>query len=81
MTDKATKQIINGMDAVDILNTGRGTVDENGVMTIKLDPDDNPLIAAARILETHVMLIVWEYAVSDSGRHEVEFFIRKARKP
>ena len=65
--DSATKEIINSVDAVDILNSGRGTVHaSNGLLTIVLQPNDNEIVDSSQDLEWHRALIQGTYA----GGHE-----------
>src|SRR5215831_5164520 len=50
--------IVNGCDAVDILNTGRGTVGtSNGLLTIIFEADDSEIVNTTKRRETHVALI------------------------
>jgi hypothetical protein len=78
----AALTIINSVDAVNILNTGRGTVHAtNGTLTIVFLPADSPIIDATLIAERHLALIQWTYAGgAKAGRHEVEFEIRNLSK-
>ena len=68
--------IINSVDAVNILNTGRGVVDGAGNLTLTLLPADNPIVGPAdgSRRETHVALLEWTYAAGvKAGKAEIEF--------
>src|SRR5689334_10602277 len=61
--DSATKEIINSVDHVNILNTGRGTLHAtSGLLTITLDPNDNAIIDSMSDLEWHRALIEGTYS-------------------
>lgn len=77
-----TGEVINGVDAVDILNTGRGTIDSSGNLTIQLESGDTSLSTfpgQARV--QYSMIIDWTYETvvaptsSGSGRHQVNFSV------
>jgi hypothetical protein len=73
--DVKTEQIINSVDHVSILNTGRGSVDSSGHLSITLTPSDNVLVGTASH-ELHVALIEWTYASgTKTGRHEITFAV------
>jgi len=78
----AALTIINSVDAVNILNVGRGTVHAtNGTVTIIFEPADNAILDAALIEERHLALIQFTYAAgAKAGRHEVEFAVRNMAK-
>jgi hypothetical protein len=64
--------IINGLNAANILNAGRGTLDAAGKLTIVLAGDDLALVDPAAAYEDHVMLIQGTYASGTRfARHEV----------
>lgn len=67
--------ILNGVSAVSILNTDRGTVDALGNLAITFLPADSPIVDATLGEETHIALIEWTYGAK-AGRHEVEFKVR-----
>jgi len=68
----ATGAVVNGVDHVNILNTGRGTVDDEGNLTITLGPADtvmDPAPAATVVKRSIVM--DWTFnGGADEGRHE-----------
>lgn len=80
--DSATKEIINSVDAVNILNTGRGNVHaSSGLLTITLEPNDNAIVDTATDLEWHRALIQGTYgAGAKAFRQEVDFQVRNLNK-
>lgn len=80
--DSATQEIINSVNGVDILNTGRGTVHaSSGLMTITLQPDDNSVVDNTQDLEWHRALITGTYGVNNNVfRYELEFRVRNLAK-
>lgn len=80
--DSATQEIVNSVNAVDILNTGRGTVHaSSGLLTIVLEPADNTIINATNDLEWHRALIQGTYAAGAKAfRYEIEFQVRNLAK-
>lgn len=74
-----TDQIINGVDAVNILNTGRGavTTDAEGdtVVTVTLGPADTPFLSPEGTLEEqHSIVLTFVYGTPAlTGRHEAFF--------
>lgn len=80
--DSATKEIINSVTAVNILNTGRGTLHAtSGLLTIVLEPNDNAIIDSASDLEWHRALIEGTYAAGAKAvKHEIDFQVRNLHK-
>lgn len=80
--DDAAKTIIAGISAVNILNTGRGTVHaSSGLLTLTLLPDDNVIVDVAQELEWHRALIEWTYSAgAKAGKHEIDFQLRNLSK-
>lgn len=68
-----TGAIVNGVEKVDILNTGRGVVDDEGYLTITLTRDDTDIGAApANTQRTLSMVLDWTFnGGAHEGRHEV----------
>jgi hypothetical protein len=68
--NRITSDIINGWDESDIL----ASVDSDGVLTVDLGPDDNPISTAGRALEWHVARIRYAWDGGDKqGFHEMHF--------
>jgi len=80
--DSVTKEIINSVDAVNILNTGRGSVHaSSGLLTITLEPNDTAIVDTATDLEWHRALIQGTYgAGAKTFRQEVDFQVRNLNK-
>jgi hypothetical protein len=67
--DTLTQTIINNVSNVDILNTGRGTVDSAGLLTIKFEAADLNMDETPGVLELQRSFVVsWTYSnVSSAG--------------
>jgi hypothetical protein len=80
--DSAAQEIVNSVNAVDILNTGRGTVHaSSGLLTIVLEPADNTIITTTNDLEWHRALIQGTYAAGAKAfKQECEFQVRNLQK-
>jgi len=75
--EKETLAIVNAVTDTNILNTGRGTVGANGLLTLTLDPLDNQIVSTAGPLEErHILLIEFTYGAGKAGRHEIEVTVR-----
>jgi hypothetical protein len=76
--DSAAKEIINNVNAVSVLNTGRGTVHaSSGLLTLTLDPSDNQIIDETQDVEWHRALIEGTYAAGAKAfKSEIEFPVR-----
>ena len=73
--------IINSVSAVNILNTGRGTVDGSGNWTITLTPADNAIVGTDPGHEVHRALLEWTWNGGlKGGKHEVDFLVRNLDK-
>ena len=73
--------IINGLNASNIKNVGRGTFDAFGNMAIALIPDDNPVLDPTLVVEKHLMLIQIVYnGGAGAARHEVVLPVRNLQK-
>ena len=77
IVDTLTGNIINGVDNTNILNTGRGTIDEIGNLTIQLEASDTeiseiPPIASYAVQRS--LVIGWSYNLGlIVGRQEADF--------
>lgn len=67
----AAKTILNDVEAVDILNTGRGTLSVDGVLTIQFEADDAEIVNPRRMKEQHVALIEATWDPNHALRHEL----------
>lgn len=75
IVDTLSGAVINGVSETDILNTGRGTVDEFGNLTITLLPDDTSMEGVPGAAKVQRSLVIdFTYNGGDSvGRHQVNF--------
>jgi hypothetical protein len=80
--DSALREIVNEVEQVNILNTGRGEVHpSNGEITITLEPDDNTIIDDAEDSEWHRLLIEGTYASGQKAfKYEIDFEVRNLHK-
>lgn len=79
--DSATQEIVNSVNAVNILNTGRGTVHAtNGTVTVTLLPADNSIVNTAADLEWHRALIRGTYETTKQFTYEIEWQVRNLSK-
>lgn len=72
--------IVNSIKDVNILNTGRGTIDEQGNITVIFGPDDTALIGlpAPGMKQYRSAVVDWEYnsgPLVSVGRHQMNFTI------
>ncbi len=75
------EEIINGRDNQTILAMNGGDVDEDGLLTLRLDPDDMALCSQDVLEETHVASLVWTYnGDGTTGRAEVLFRVVNLRR-
>jgi hypothetical protein len=77
LVDTSSGSIINDVSAVDILNVGRGTLDDAGNLTITLGQGANQAdtVSLGPTLSTRSMVIDWSYGMGNFGRHQVNFQI------
>ena len=79
--DSATNEILNGVTAVNMLNTGRGTLHAtSGLLTITLEPADNAIIDNTSDLEWHRALIEGTYSGGKAFKHEIDWQVRNLHK-
>lgn len=75
----AARTIINGVDAVNIKNADRGTIDESGNLLIALELDDAAILNPLKKSERRVALVRWTYLAPGSkqrgGGHQWLFTI------
>lgn len=73
--------IINSRNGTNILNSGPGQIDGNGILTLTLEPLDNAILDATLPHETHRALIQWTWSGGNkAGRHELDFRVRNLSK-
>lgn len=79
----ATNAVINGLNAADILNAGKGTVDAAGGFVIRLDAADTPIVdgtLAEKALEVHIARLTWTWndgVGTRTGIQEVRHRVQK----
>lgn len=80
--DSTAHEIVNSVDAVNILNTGRGTVHAtSGLLTLTLQPADNAIIDSTQDAEWHRALIQGTYSGGAKAfKHEIDFQVRNLTK-
>lgn len=79
--DNAAQDIINSRNNQDILGVNGGSVDEFGILTLTLGPDDNPIVDDALQVERHVLLLQWTWALgAKSGKAQVIITVRNLAK-
>ena len=80
--DSATKDIINAVDEVNILNSGRGTVHtSSGLVTLTLEPADNQIVDTSQDQEWHRALIDGTYAgAAKAFKYEIDYPVRNLAK-
>lgn len=66
---------------VSILNTGRGTISELGVLVIDLTPSDSAITETADLRENHRALVeaVWSSGTKEFA-HEIEWIVNNMSK-
>lgn len=79
--DGASQPIINSVDAVNVLNAGRGTVHAtSGLLTLTLLPADHTIVDISLDLEWHRALIQGTYAGGKAFKHEIDYQVRNLAK-
>lgn len=70
------EEVINSREDVDILNTGPGTVDDEGNFALTLSPDDNPIVdPSSHRFERHLLVVEWTWALGLKKSHENIYLI------
>jgi hypothetical protein len=74
---RSTGQVINGINDVNILNTGRGTVDSAGNVTVTLSAIDTAAAVMPNISQYEVsMYFTWTFdSGTKTGRHQASFML------
>lgn len=76
--------IVNGVERVDVLNAGRGTVDAEGNYQIVLSPDDTNLLPGAPLGTQTVMSLVIDWTFNGgqvTGRHQANLTLVALTEP
>src|SRR6185312_16671893 len=77
IVDTFSGAIINSCSQANILNTGRGTVDSAGNLTVTLGPSDTALLVSTDQQEYRSLVFDWTYASGTKiGRHQVDLLIQ-----
>lgn len=79
--DIRSNTIINGRNSQNILDANDGTVDNDGTLTFKLQPEDTINVGSPRgVLEERQVTIEWTWTdleyVTNTGRHVFSIYIR-----
>jgi hypothetical protein len=82
IVDTFSGAIVNSCSQVNILNTGRGTVDSSGNLAVTLGPSDTALLVATDQQEYRSMVLDWTYlGGAKTGRHQVDLLIQALTGP
>jgi hypothetical protein len=88
IVDTLSGDVINDASQVNILNTGRGTIDAEGNLTIALETGDTTMDEAPGAAQIQRSLIIdWQYATSGpqattgTGRHQANFILTALAGP
>lgn len=83
IVDTLTQTIVNGCDQVNILNTGRGTVDAQGNVTIALLAADTSMAEVPGVQQIERSLVLdWTFNAGNSvGRGQVNFTLVSLAAP
>lgn len=74
LTDSVSNSIVNNVNNVNILNTGRGTIDSNGFLTIAFLPGDMMLFNPNNLVEERQMLITYTFNGNTKAGAKIVFF-------
>lgn len=76
IADTLTGEIINSVDGVDILNTGRGLILDGGSFVITLEAADTSMDNVPGASQVQRSLIIeWTTSDPDAGRHQVNLIL------
>ena len=62
LLNKADNTVINSRDDLTILDANGGEVSDEGVLTLTLDPEDNPIVDSDLSEEIHVLILKWSWS-------------------
>jgi hypothetical protein len=82
-TETPIDDVINGRTEQDILGVtvptpirvNGGLIDETGVLNLRLDPLDNPIIDPTKDVENHIMLLEWSWLDDGATKYGGQEFI------
>ena len=80
LVDVASGAIVNDVDQVDILNTGRGTIDVNGNLVVTLgsvpNTGDTALLNSEDSQEQRSIILDWTYSTdTQAGARQIDFLV------
>lgn len=85
LVDATGETVLNSRNDQDILDANGGTVAADGTVTLKLAPSDNAFVSTSidrGDTEVHYALFSWTWTDPDAvvltGKHEIEFQVRRA---
>jgi hypothetical protein len=81
LVDTISGAVINSISQVNILNSGRGTVDGSGNLVVTLSPTDTALESASSAQEYRSAVIDFTYSGGKVGRHQVDFILANLAGP
>jgi hypothetical protein len=79
--------VINSVQDLDILDANNATVTAGGVLTMRLQPADNPIVSttlAVNATESHYLTVAWTWndgTTGRTGRQEWEILVRNLTTP
>lgn len=77
----ATTTTINNRSSQSVLDANGGTISSAGVLTLRLQPEDNPIVGtvAENSIESHYLTLVWTWndgTLTRTGKQEFEIQVR-----
>jgi hypothetical protein len=78
IADTLTGEIINGVNRVDVFNTGRGLIDDGGGFTILLETADTAMDevpGAPQVTRSLVLEWTTNDVPPETGRHQADFIL------
>lgn len=74
IVDTLTGTVINNCSQDDILNVGRGTIDDDGNLVVQLGADDTSMAEVPTASKVQRSLVLdWETSTDLIGRHQANF--------
>ena len=80
--DEETGVSINSRKDQDILDANGGTIDADGVLTVRLEPADNVIVGTVEVdaIETHILRVKWTWndgVAVRTGTQQVRLYIQQ----